>query len=133
MSKWIVASIVWSVALAAACGGDAGSGVSGSKKLTSLSESEITQLCEYTVSAEGPMRTVMCSGGSTITIGGTTVDECVTDVKDLATGAPNCAATVNDAEACSEAFGDLSDAQLCATPFPAACLPLLQCALGGGG
>jgi len=126
MSKWLfVGAFLCAVA---ACGGG-GSGVSSGKTLVSLSDSEITDLCEYLVDVAGPARTVDCGGGDTVMIGGGSVSACTTGLKAARTEDPSCGATVNDAESCSEDLSDLSDAELCSdsTPFPSACLPLLQC------
>jgi 1,6-anhydro-N-acetylmuramate kinase len=128
MSKWIVVSVFVCAGWATACGSD-GSGVSGDKTLVSLSDAELTKLCEYTVKQDGPERTIDCGGGLRVTVGGKTVAECVTDLQDNLDQFPSCSATVADAEACAEDFADFTDEELCssATPLPRSCEPLLSC------
>jgi hypothetical protein len=114
--------------LAFACGGgsgDGGSGVSGSKTLVSLSPSEVTQFCEYTIDVAGPERTVEC-GELDVTTGSQTLAECVADFDESKANAPNCPTTVSQAEACIEALADRSDAQICAFEIPAVCAPLFS-------
>ena len=128
MSKLIFVGAFLCAGLVAACGGG-GSGVSGSKTLVSLSDAEITDVCEYLVDLGGPERTVSCGGGVTLEVGGGSVVECSTGFKESRTADPSCAATVNDAESCGEDIADLSDAQLCSPSqsLPPSCLPLFQC------
>jgi hypothetical protein len=123
-------AILW----CAACGGDDGSGVDGGKKLVSLSDGEIMDLCQYYHDLAGPERTIDCGGGVMITVGGQTVAECTTSLKSSQMQFPNCQATVSQSEACSKAFADLTDAQLCSdqTPIPASCAPLFTAECGGG-
>jgi hypothetical protein len=133
MSKWIVIAGFLCTGLVAACGGGSGSGVSSGKTLVSLSDSEITDFCEYAVDLAGPERTVDCGGGVTITIGGGSVAECVTGMQMTQDQFPGCAATVGQAERCAEDMADLTDAQLCSDgPLPASCQPLLGPGCTGG-
>jgi hypothetical protein len=106
--------------LVTACGSSSGSGVSSSKKLTTLSESEQSKLCSYTIHAQGGPRTVTCGDGRSVEI----VDEaaCVMNLGHLTVG---CAATVDDAETCAEAMG----ADPCNFDVNA-CGPTLLCVLG---
>ena len=107
--------------LAFACG-DGGSGVSGSKTLVSLNADQRTDLCEYIVDVLGAPRTVTCDG-ETKTSEQKTVTSCTTELTMLATAEPNCPATVEQAENCFEALGDLSDQQICDRTFPPECAP----------
>jgi hypothetical protein len=133
MSKSIVVAAFLCTGLVTACGGG-GSGVSGSKALVSLSEGEITDLCEYFVDLAGSEREVDCGGGLVVTVGGGSVSECVVDLQTSRGQFPGCTATVSNAESCMEDLTDLTDAQLCSDgPLPAACLPLFNNECGGGG
>lgn len=126
MSKWVIGSVVLCTALsAAACGG--GSGVTGSKTLVSLSNGEITDLCEYLIDVGGPARTIECENGDTVITGGDSVTDCIVDLQMSRDADPDCAATVDNAESCIEAFADRSVAQICDDDIPVACLPLFQC------
>ena len=115
----------------AACGGS-GSGVDGGKRLSSLSDAEIRDICEYAIDVQGPERMIDCGGGVTLTVGGGSVDECIAGATESKTEYPNCAATVDDYEACTEAFADVTDAQWCSDDitFPAACAPLFTAECG---
>jgi hypothetical protein len=126
MSKLILVGAILCAGLAAACGGG-GSGVSSSKSLVSLNDSEVNKLCEYVVDLAGPERTLTCSNGAMGTRGGGTVAECAADFKETATASPNCAATVGDAEHCAEDLADLSDAEICSLSIPSSCMKLFQC------
>lgn len=132
MSKWILVGAFLYAGLAAACGGGTGSGVSGSKMVVALSDSELTDLCTYLVDVAGPMRTIDCGGGFTLEVGGGTVAECKADFQATKTAAPNCAATVNDTETCIEDLADLTDAQACSPSqgLPKACEVLFACDSG---
>lgn len=131
MSKWIVVAVLLCAGVTA-CGGD-GSGVSGNKSLVSLSSGEITDLCKYFTKAKGAQRMIDCGGGVTITVGGGSVDDCVTDLKTSQTDFPSCTATVDQAETCVEDLSNLTDQQLCSdtTPLPASCQPLFVSTCGG--
>lgn len=128
MSKRLIVVAFLCAGLTAACGGG-GSGVSRSKSLASLSDAEITDLCEYF--AEGEVREVDCGGGLTVTFGPDSVAECVTDQREITA---SCTATVADAEDCNDdlqaEIQDSTDAELCSdsTSLPASCLPLFECA-----
>lgn len=127
MYKWIVSALLFA-GLTAACGGGGGSGVSRSKSLGSLSDSEIMDLCEYVTDVEA--RVVDCGGGTTVTIEASTVAECVTDQKAISA---SCTATVGDAEDCHDDSEDLSDEQICGggSGIPKSCLALIACAFEG--
>lgn len=120
MSRWIVVAACLWIGSAAGCGG--GSGVSSGKQVVSLSDGEISDLCEYLVEVAGPNRTIDCGGGVTITIENDTVSECVADLELTATVATSCTATVGDVEDCIKDLADMSDADICADkPFPGSC------------
>ena len=127
MGKWILSSVLCA-ALAFACGGGKGgggsSGVSGSKQIIDLDAAERSQVCEFLADVLGPERTVDCGGGETRGVGGE-ASECVAEFTSLAMNAPGCTITVGQYETCIEALANLSDAQICADDFPAACAPLL--------
>jgi hypothetical protein len=129
MSKRFVVLAFLCAGLIAACGGGSSdsSGVARSKSLASLSDDEITDLCEYFAEAE--VRTIDCGDGLTITIEPNTVTECVTKQQAIPA---SCTATVGDAEDCDEDFRNLSDAQHCSdvTTPPASCTRLLECGFG---
>jgi rubredoxin len=55
-------TVVGAILLAAACGGDDGSGVDGGKKMSDLSDSEAQDVCMYAEDAQGGPRTVTCDG-----------------------------------------------------------------------
>ncbi len=132
MSKWIIVAALLCTGLATACGGDDGSGVSGSKSLVSLNDGEVTDLCEFIVDLQGPERMIDCGGGVTLTVGGQTVAECSTGLKMSQAQFPNCTATVKNAEECVKAIDGLSDQQLCSdSPPPAACQALFSASCGG--
>ncbi len=101
--------------------------MSGSKKLVDLTPDEVTSLCEYVTSLSDP-RTVDCGNGTTITVEGQTVEECVSSFTMDQTNAPNCMVTVAQAEACSEDLSAFTDEQLCSdtTTIPASCAPLFS-------
>jgi len=132
MSKWMVIAVFLCSGLVAACGGG-GSGVSGSTQLGKLTDSDITKLCEYLVDVVGPARTVTCSDGEVVMVGGGSVTACTTEFKEDRTEFPNCTATVSNIENCIEDLSDASDQELCSdsTAFPDACLPLLSSSCGG--
>ena len=121
------------MAFAFACGGGGGGGgVDGGKRLVDLNDAEVTSMCEYTAGIQGPEREITCSDSSTVTVGGGTVAECVTEFNESQAAAPNCPVTVSQYEDCIEAVDALTDAQLCeGNSFPAACAPLLQSACTG--
>ncbi|HEU0037181.1 MAG TPA: hypothetical protein VFQ53_41510 [Kofleriaceae bacterium] len=119
-----------------ACGGGkggGGSGVSGSKTIVQLDATEVRKLCEYLVDVAGPMRTVTCSDGSTVTVGGGTVDECVSSFQEDQLMHPMCMVTVAQFEDCIEDTSAFSDAQFCDpnTAIPPSCTPLLSAACSG--
>ena len=121
----IILSSIVSLSLVA-CGGDDGdSGLSDSKVIGSLTASESMDLCLELVESF-PQRTVDCGGGVTLTVG---IDPADCDDQPPAT----CNATVGNFRDCFEAFGNLSDAQVCddATPPPASCAPVLTAECNG--
>lgn len=114
--------------IAIACGGGkGGSGVSGSKQVSTLSGAEITDVCEYIVAVLGPERVITCAPDVTITVGGELVADCVDDTEQIAAD-PTCTITVGQYEGCAEALGAQSDAEICSDgPPPAACTALFAC------
>jgi hypothetical protein len=114
------------VVMIAACGGG-GSGVDGGKKVAMLSASEQMTECTYEVN-QFPKRTIMCPGSTqTETVGGGTVESCVTNLQSESTSHPNCGATVSQFEACEEDIFAEPDSFFCsstATP-PPSCAPLM--------
>jgi hypothetical protein len=97
-------SILLSVLLLGACGGDDGatsSGVTTSKQLKDLTPDERMQECEWGVSYQGGAgHQTMCPDDVTITV--STVAECVSD---LGTYAMNgCTATIEQLETCTRAI-----------------------------
>lgn len=120
----IILSSILSVGLVA-CGGDSGSGLSDSKVVGTLTLSEAMDLC-VELSESFPERTVDCGGGVTLTVG-INPAEC-TDQPPA-----TCTATVGNFRDCFDAFGDLSDAELCSdtTLPPAACAPVLSAECSG--
>ncbi len=127
MSKWMMVAAFLSAGLATACGGDDGSGVSGSKSIVMLNDAEVTDLCEFLVDVGGPQRMVDCGEGFTITVG-ETLAGCTAELKAIKAGAPSCTATVTNAEECAKGSADLSDQQICSLMLPAACQPLASAA-----
>ena len=128
MSKLIFVGAFLCAGLVAACGGGSGSGVSGGKAVVSLSDSEVTKLCEYLVDVGGPARTVDCGGGLTLKVG-ITAATCTTGLQAVKTASPSCSATVSDTESCSEDSAGLSDSQICSLSFPSSCTKVIQCNL----
>ena len=131
MKSILFGSLVTVFAFACGGGGGGGGGVDGGKRLVDLNDAEITSMCEYTAELQGPEREITCSDNTTVTVGGGTVAECVTEFNESQASAPNCPVTVSQYEACIEAFDAQSDAQLCEGELPAACAPLLQSACTG--
>ncbi len=104
------------LAFVVACGSGSGSGVSGSKRLASLSVDEQSDLCVYLSDLIGESRTVQCDDGDDVEIESN--EDCTFD--DVPA---SCAATVSDAERCARALG--SDP--CNLDFED-CAALFQCA-----
>lgn len=112
--------LVLSISLfAMACGGgdDADSGVDSDKRVAELSESEVRDVCEAGIEAQGGEGTTHdCGDGVTAEVG--TVDECVADYQDFPS---DCELTVGELEACVNDWDDL-----CGDP-PPSCQPLFEC------
>lgn len=126
--KWIVVAGLLYAGLATACGGDDGSGVSGSKTLVSLSDSEAMDVCDYAVDVAGAAdRTVDCGGGATVHIGPGSVSVCVMGIQAIKTVSPSCTATVDNFESCAEAFASATDAEVCSDSLPTACEAQFAC------
>jgi hypothetical protein len=123
--KWIVVAGFLYAGLATACGGG---GVSGSKTLASLSDSEANDVCNDAIDAFGTTdRVVTCPDDTMITIGVGTVSECVMGIKAIKTAAPSCTATVDNFQSCAEDLKTATDAQLCSDAFPASCEAQFAC------
>ena len=128
MSKWLIVTLFLCTGLAGACGGGSGSGVASSKAVVSLEDDEITSLCEYALDVIGAPRVIQCGEGLLVAVG-KTLSECVADIQEGQTEAPNCTATVGNTESCLEAIADVSDEDWCSDElvFPSVCLPLAAC------
>lgn len=115
--KGLVA-IVLGVALVG-CGSSTGSGggssgVDSSKRLDSLTATEIAQFCDWTNAKLGGYGATMSCGGDITLEADANQAECVA-------GAPTtCAATVAQAEACANMMS-------CQNIIPEACAPLFAC------
>lgn len=89
------------VAVLAACSSSssATSGVTETKRLNTLSDSEREQLCSFRTEVEHAPRTMTCPGGSSVMIEDTASCVSAFSAVDI-----QCQATVSDAEACFHAF-----------------------------
>ena len=124
---WNLLVVVW----CAACGGSA----IADKRLTSLDDSDIKELCESLTALDGDPRRVECSGGFAIMAGDKTMDECFAETLTLQWKFPLCEATVADSEACTEAIAWVIDnGAACRGERPMAteCAPLLTPECVGG-
>lgn len=101
-------------------GGSSGatsSGVQGSKRLDALTTDEKKKLCDFQAQHFGGYgHSIDCGGGNSLDADPSQQD-CISNWP------TTCAATVNQAEACSK------DAT-CADPIPQSCAPIFQCLLG---
>ena len=127
MRTILLLSAIGCTGLALGCG-DSGSGISGAKKLNELSVGEATDLCNYIGDLQGPPRTVDCGGGNTYTTEDFDEAGCTMDLSMFSTDAPDCTATVSDAEACFATIGAFTDEELCSetTPIPPECAPVFS-------
>lgn len=89
-------------------GGSGGSGIEGSKVISTLSDSELVAVCND-ARAEFPTRTIDCGDGITLTIG-IEASDC-TDNEFLVK--EGCSATVDQVLDCAAAFDAQTDAQFC--------------------
>jgi hypothetical protein len=105
-------------------GGSGNTGLDESRRVSSLSDAETTQLCAELTAQLGE-RTVDCGDGVTLNVNAS--DECVDDLTAVHS-LPDCTATVGQFEACNEAMNDQTDAQLCSFELPEECAPLFQAA-----
>jgi hypothetical protein len=106
------------LSLAIACGGGKGGGTAppgDNTPLSSLDAGELAAECAILIDLF-PQRMVVCDG-QTVTIGSNDVSSCTGS----APRDPACPVTRGEAEACFEAFGDLSDAAVCAGELPSEC------------
>ena len=102
--------------LALGCGGSSGgggSGVTGSKRIDSLTDAEKAKECDWTAGKLGGY------GHSTDCGGGITLDAPSSQAYCVSTAPTNCAATVSQYEACISA-------QSCSNPLPSQCAPLID-------
>jgi hypothetical protein len=115
-------------AFLAACGGDDdgggdGSGVDGSKAITTLEAGEVTSFCTWVIDIQGgPDSETECGDGLTVTV--PTQAECEAEygsVPDACSGV-----TVSELEGCVEAFAD-DPCQLGGS----ACSEYYECSFGG--
>lgn len=86
--------------IAIGCGGGGGSGISGSKRLSDLTDAEAQDLCQYAEDAFGPMRTVTCND-QTFEIGGEDNDCETATAGEIP---ETCTATVGQFEDCMDAI-----------------------------
>jgi hypothetical protein len=86
----------------AACGGnDGGSGIDKNKKISALSDSEVTTFCEWAIAEQGGLgHQTMC--GDIVIIVNTQM-QCESQYGNFSA---SCTATVSDAEACVHALAD---------------------------
>jgi hypothetical protein len=131
--RWIrpdLSPLVATAALLIACGGDAGSGVSGDKELIALTDPEAAQVCGYLADVLGAARMVTC-GGVTITISPVEAAACTAAFVAFRTEAPTCGAKVADAERCVEELAAQTEAEICSESggIPSACLVLFTCGM----
>jgi hypothetical protein len=103
------------VCVMAACGG---SGLDTSLKINTLSDSEITDECQY-IHDTYPKKTFTCDDGQggtdNVSIGGNDVASCTSSLETLQPDIPNCTATVGDVEDCFDFEYNLSSDQFCGT------------------
>jgi hypothetical protein len=95
-------------------GGSGGSGIEGSKVISSLSDSELEAVCND-ARAEFPTRTITCEGVM-VTIG-IEAEDCTTNDFLVKEG---CTATVDQVLDCAAAFDAQTDAQFCESESPPA-------------
>lgn len=120
------------VLILAACGGETtGSGVDRDTPLVTLSDAEISELCEFTVSL-GPI-TGNCGNGEQVTIGKLTVGECIAQYEQRRELFGTCTATVAHVEDCTEQFLPYTPQMLCADNIvlPEPCVVLFTSECGG--
>jgi hypothetical protein len=119
------------IALAACGGGSSGSGVPRDRTLVTLTDAEITALCEFTVGL-GPI-TGDCGNGEHVTIGKLTVGECIAQHVQRREIFTMCTATVASVEDCTEEFLPYTPQQLCADniDLPDPCVLLFTSECGG--
>jgi hypothetical protein len=101
-----------------ACGGSdapaSGSGVDPTLAIGTISNAQITDICEYAVSLS---REVTCNGNPTQSVA--VQDSCEGLLASIADG---CIATVADMEVCFEDLSELSDDEVCMLVNPDSCL-----------
>ncbi|MEO8699669.1 MAG: hypothetical protein ABI867_06475 [Kofleriaceae bacterium] len=116
-----------------ACGGgpETGSGIDGDKPLVELSDGEITDLCEYTISL-GPIFGD-CGNGEFVQIGKTSVGECLAQYQQRRELFTSCTATVANAEDCTNEILPFTPQMLCDDniDFPDPCDVLFTNECGG--
>jgi hypothetical protein len=97
-----LAALLAAALLTTACGGDSGSGVDGSKKLSALSQSDARTFCAWALDTlGGPGHVTDCGGGRSREVD--ELDECIEDFTSFSS---SCTATISQVEACIEASAD---------------------------
>jgi hypothetical protein len=96
-SSWLCVVVV----LAACSSSPSGSGVTPTKRLNMLSDSEREQLCSFRTEIEHAPRTATCQGAASVMIEDTASCVAAFSAVDIL-----CQATVSDAEVCFHAFND---------------------------
>lgn len=95
-------------------GGNGASGVASGKRLDALTDAEKAMLCDWQANKLGGYgMSVDCGGGLTI-------DAEPSQAECVSSAPTSCAATVGQAEACSNAMS-------CSNLIPNECAPLFQC------
>jgi hypothetical protein len=125
MSRWLAVGVMMIACGGGSSGGrggnDAGSGLSGGKRIADLTADEVRQICEYSLEQEGEMRTVECPDGTDRTAGGQDVGACIASVDALRPTYDRCGLTVAELERCVDALAAQTDAQICADATPTEC------------
>jgi hypothetical protein len=94
--------------LVACEGGRGGSGIAGTRVISTLSDSELVGVCND-ARVEFPERTITCADDVRVTVG-IGADDCTTN--DFLTK-EGCEATVDEVLDCVAEFGSLTDAEAC--------------------
>lgn len=119
-------TVVGAMLVAAACGGDSGSGVDSGKRMSELSDAEARDVCQYAEDAQGGPRTITCDGQDfefepdDFECENATADE----IPDT------CTMTVGEYEECVDALGDVDPCEE-SPELPASCDKLFSEACSG--
>jgi hypothetical protein len=114
-------------ALAGSCS-SSGSGVNSDKQINALSTSELASVCRELLMIL-PRKTFQCSFGP-LTVGYMDTTSCQSELAKLS-GKTACTATVGQMEGCAMGVSTASDADVCASHFPAECANVLVTACSG--